>query len=380
MIKSVAILFSAFLIGNSPAPLPVILKPTIAAPQAKIQAAILLDVSNSMDGLIDQAKAQLWNMVSVMGRAKCEGQTPIIEIALYEYGRSNNNEAEGYVKQISAFTGNLDQLSKDLFSLSTNGGEEYCNTVVLTSLKNLKWDAAKETYKVIFIAGNEDYNQGKTTFTEACAKAREMGVIVNTIYCGGRQQGIQEHWNMGTECGNGSFTNINQDEKQEDIATPYDTILYSLNEKINNTFIAYGAFGMKSKNVQAEVDQLNYTANKSAAAKRVAVKGQKSIYKNDSWDMVDASEKDAEFYKKVEMKTLPDSLQNKSRAELKAVIEKSAADRAQVRKEIAEVSAKRSEYIIKNTATQAGKPVATLESAIEKIIKEQAARYNMLVQ
>ena len=36
----------------------------------KIQAAILLDVSNSMDGLIEQAKAQLWNMVSVMGKAK----------------------------------------------------------------------------------------------------------------------------------------------------------------------------------------------------------------------------------------------------------------------------------------------------------------------
>ena len=37
----------------------------------KIQAAVLLDVSNSMDGLIEQAKAQLWNMVSVMGKAKC---------------------------------------------------------------------------------------------------------------------------------------------------------------------------------------------------------------------------------------------------------------------------------------------------------------------
>ena len=32
----------------------------------KIQAAILLDVSNSMDGLIEQAKAQLWTMVNVM--------------------------------------------------------------------------------------------------------------------------------------------------------------------------------------------------------------------------------------------------------------------------------------------------------------------------
>ena len=55
----------------------------------KIQAAILLDVSNSMDGLIEQAKAQLWNMVSVMGKAKCDGVAPQIEIALYEYGRSS---------------------------------------------------------------------------------------------------------------------------------------------------------------------------------------------------------------------------------------------------------------------------------------------------
>src|SRR5215217_2249683 len=58
-------------------------------PAPKIQAAILLDVSNSMDGLIEQAKAQLWNMVSVMGKAKCDNMAPQIEIALYEYGRTN---------------------------------------------------------------------------------------------------------------------------------------------------------------------------------------------------------------------------------------------------------------------------------------------------
>ena len=46
------------------------------APDPKIQAAILLDVSNSMDGLIEQAKAQLWNMVTIMGKAKCEAGSP----------------------------------------------------------------------------------------------------------------------------------------------------------------------------------------------------------------------------------------------------------------------------------------------------------------
>src|ERR1044071_1051092 len=51
----------------------------------KIQVAILLDVSNSMDGLIEQAKAQLWNMVTTLGRTTCNDQTvPQVEVALYE--------------------------------------------------------------------------------------------------------------------------------------------------------------------------------------------------------------------------------------------------------------------------------------------------------
>ena len=124
----------------------------------KIQVAVLLDVSGSMDGLIEQAKAQLWNMVSTMGKAKCDGGiAPKIEIALYEYGRTTNDAKAGYVKQLSAFSSDLDMLSQKLFSLTTNGGDEYCGQVIFTSLNELQWDTSPENYKVIFIAGNEDF-------------------------------------------------------------------------------------------------------------------------------------------------------------------------------------------------------------------------------
>jgi hypothetical protein len=173
---------------------------------SKIQTAILLDVSNSMDGLIEQAKAQLWTMVNVMGKAKCNGETPQIEIALYEYGRDNNDSKKGYVKQVSPFTSDLDKLSQDLFSLTTNGGKEYCGYVIHTSLNELNWDQSSSNYKVIFISGNEDFLQGNISYTLACTEAKNKGVIVNTIYCGDRLQGIKEHWNLLGECGNGSFT------------------------------------------------------------------------------------------------------------------------------------------------------------------------------
>src|SRR5437868_11792584 len=126
-------IFSSFVLLSTNHENKIVKKPIASNTNSKIQVAILLDVSNSMDGLIDQAKAQLWNMVSVMGKAKCDDVTPQIEIALYEYGRTTNNEREGYVKQISGFTSDLDKLSQDLFNLKTLGGDEYCGHVIYTS-------------------------------------------------------------------------------------------------------------------------------------------------------------------------------------------------------------------------------------------------------
>jgi len=72
--------------------------------------------------------------------------------------------------------------------------------VIFSSLKELNWDASQNNYKVIFIAGNEDFLQGDVVYTKACAEAKSKGVIVNTIYCGDRMQGIREHWNLNAEC------------------------------------------------------------------------------------------------------------------------------------------------------------------------------------
>lgn len=359
------------------APAPITKK---ATPQ-KIQAAILLDVSGSMDGLIEQAKAQLWNMVSVMGKAKCDAGAPQIEIALYEYGRSSNDAAKGYIKQISPFTSDLDKLSQELFKLTTNGGDEYCGEVILTSLGDLTWSEGTSDYKVIFIAGNEEFYQGSVSWTKACEEARKKGVIVNTIYCGSKEMGIREHWNLAGECGNGSFTNINQDAKLNDIPTPYDTTLYTLNSRLNSTYIGYGAYGLANVARQEEVDKLNFKANAGTGAKRAAVKGQKELYNNASWDLVDAKVADSVAIYKVDMKTLPDSLRNLTRDQLKKVVDRKATERTAIQKEIATVNIQRENYIAAEKAKAANKTNATtLESEVETIIRAQAKRFNMTIQ
>jgi hypothetical protein len=333
-----------------------------------------------MDGLIEQAKAQLWNMVSVMGRAKCNGQTPQIEIALYEYGRTNNDAGKGFVKQIMPFTNDLDEVSKKLFSLNTNGGDEYCGQVIFTSLDELKWDTASSSYKVIFISGNEDFLQGKLHYTKACSAARDKGVIVNTIYCGSRQQGIAEHWNLGAECGQGSFTNINPDARVEDIPTPYDSTLMVLNDRLNGTYIGYGVMGSANVARQAQMDKANSTLGYAAMSKRVAVKGKKELYRNDSWDLVDAQARDTSFAYKVKKEDLPEVLQNRPRSEVARVINEKSAERARIQAEIEQVNVQRNSFLTearKRNAAAGNTP--TLESEVEKIIREQAKRYSMVI-
>ena len=362
------------------------LNKTLASSQSgnanpKIQVAILLDVSGSMDGLIEQAKLQLWNMVSVMGKAKCDSVTPGIEIALYEYGSSSNDARAGYIKQINPFSTDLDQISKDLFALKTNGGDEYCGHVMLTSLTDLNWDASKDSYKVIFIAGNEDFLQGNVSWTRACEEAKKKGVIVNTIYCGDKMQGVKEHWNLAMECGSGSYTNINHGAVIEDIPTPYDSALFTLNTRLNGTYIGYGSAGFENKSKQEAVDVMNFNSNKAAAAKRVSVKGKKGLYSNTSWDLVDAYEADSTIISRVDVKTLPDSLQKKSRKDLKVIVQIKNKERGYIQQEIEALSQKRDHFL----ATEKVKLVSrssdpTLESEVEKIIKEQARRYRMVIE
>uniref|UniRef100_UPI00260707B4 VWA domain-containing protein n=1 Tax=uncultured Eudoraea sp. TaxID=1035614 RepID=UPI00260707B4 len=115
-----------------------------------VKIALLLDTSNSMDGLINQAKAQLWDIVNQFSYAKCgSGHRPALQIALYQYGNDGLSSKEGYIQQVIGFSSDLDEISEKLFSLSTNGGEEYCGEVIQTSLRQLDWGKNPDNLKMI---------------------------------------------------------------------------------------------------------------------------------------------------------------------------------------------------------------------------------------
>ena len=137
-----------------------------------MQLAILLDTSNSMDGLIAQAKTQLWNIVNEFATAKQDGKAPHVQVALYQYGNNGLSEKKGWVQQVVPLTDDLDKLSEQLFSLKTNGGEEYCGWVIRDAVKGTRSGIdSPKTYKAIFIAGNEPFTQGPVSYVESCKGA-----------------------------------------------------------------------------------------------------------------------------------------------------------------------------------------------------------------
>lgn len=347
---------------------------TVVEESVTIQIALLLDTSNSMDGLIDQAKTQLWDVVNKMSGAHCNEQQALLEIALYEYGNSRLNSEEGFVRQVLSFSTDLDLISKELFSLRTNGGEEYCGTVIGASLKQLEWKKGKNDLKMIFIAGNEGFNQGAVPFSSSIAQAIEKDVVVNTIFCGDWNTGTQLKWKEGATLGKGQYMNLDHNQKSIYVATPYDDQILNYNHLLNDTYIAFGRQGYENKAVQMHMDEAVQEVSTQANVKRTLAKSSAN-YRNSSWDLVDALDNE-EMKEKVltdeNIKTLPDSIRTKSKKEITAFAKAKKQERTYIQNKIKELNQKRDQYIATQELTEAN----GLESAMFKAIKKQSVSKN----
>ncbi|WP_108424883.1 vWA domain-containing protein [Flagellimonas amoyensis] len=338
-----------------------------------VKIALLLDTSNSMDGLINQAKAQLWDIVNEFTHAKCGNDTrPMLQIALYEYGNDNLSSREGYIRQVLGFSDDLDEISEKLFSLTTNGGEEYCGEVIQTSLKQLDWGKNADDLKMIFIAGNEPFTQGKLNYRDAAANAKEKDVIVNTIFCGNFQQGINTDWKSGASLTGGEYMAIDHNQQIVHINTPYDDVIIKLNSKLNNTYVSYGSMGYEKKALQSAQDSNAAELEEVVVVKRAVSKSSR-LYKNTQWDLVDAVEDDEAVLTRLKEQDLPKELQGKSKSEIKAYVDDKKAEREKIQKEIQELNAKREAYIAQSQKQEKGE----LENAMLSAIKAQASHKNM---
>jgi len=335
-----------------------------------IQVALLLDTSNSMDGLITQAKAQLWTIVNRFAHAKRDGVQPRFQIALFEYGNTLLPAEEGYIRQVVGFTDDLDALSAALFGLTTNGGDEYCGQVIGEALHRLPWSVEGNDFRAIYIAGNEPFTQGNIDYKTTCEEAAARNVLINTIHCGPEQDGIAGQWKHGAQIAGGSYLTINQDQALAHIAAPQDEQLAELNGKLNGTYIPYGEVGADNLARQSALDADNQALSPDAGAGRAEFKAN-GLYRNDSWDLVDAYAQDDFDLEAVADEDLPEAMREMTLEEKIAYIEAMAEARDAFRDQINELSRERAEHVAGERERQVEEEGDNLGSAVTGTVDDQ---------
>jgi len=323
--------------------------------ESKIQVALLLDTSNSMDGLINQAKAQLWNVVK------------------FEYGKQSLAAEVGFVKRISPFTSDLDKISEELFALKTNGGDEYCGWVIDSSVNDLDWSKKNSDLKVIYIAGNEGFNQGQKPYDKACKKAISDGIIVNTIFCGDYNTGVNLKWKDGADLSDGKYINIDANQQLVHVDAPQDDEIAKLNSELNTTYISYGSEGKAKMERQAAQDVNASSLNKSVAVQRAKFKSN-AAYKNAKWDLADAFVENEAIVEEIVEEELPEVMQDMDTEERKEYVQEQLDKRTEIRNQINTLVAEREDFVA--NARKENADENTLEKAILNSIKEQACDRN----
>jgi hypothetical protein len=308
----------------------------------QIDVVIALDVSGSMDGLIDSAKQRLWDIVSELGRAQPQ---PELRMAILSYGNPEYGSESGFVRVDLPFTDDLDAVNKTLFQFTTNGGDEYVARVVNTALNKLTWSSEPGALRVLFVAGNEGaYQDPQIPVLLATEAAASRGIIVNTIYCGSENDGDALGWRQVAASTNGIFASINQDAAAvANIPTPMDEQLTALNEELNDTYVAYGQTGIASRENQIEQDKNTAEMSLPAMASRTAAKAS-PLYKSESWDLIDAVES-GKSLEDVADKDLPDVMRQMEAEERAIFIEQKSKKRDEIQGRIQALAGERRDYI-----------------------------------
>lgn len=347
---------------------PITIRPR-ADVQRTVELVICLDTSGSMDGLIEAAKLKLWDIVNDLALAT---PTPRLRVALLTYGNDGHIAEDGWVRVDSPFTEDLDEISRQLFALRTNGGTEYVGRVLREAGEQLDWTPSDDALKLIVVAGNESADQDQQfRYPDVCRSIISRGIMVNAIYCGNPADNIAPGWRDVAMLADGHYAAIDHNNGNIVIASPFDDKLAELSTAINTTYIPYGEKGQWGVTNQAQQDANAESLNTATAAQRCSTKGG-ALYWNGSWDLVDASK--GEDFKLAEIKDadLPEAMRGMTLEEKQTHIETMQAQRAQIQKEIEAYSAKRMAFVNEEMKNQQSDADRSFDTAIRRAIRAQA--------
>jgi Mg-chelatase subunit ChlD len=338
----------------------------------RIEVCFVLDTTGSMGGLIEGAKQKIWSIANEMISAK---PTPQLKLGLIGY----RDRGDEYVVKSFNLTDDIDAIYGHLREFQAAGGgdtPESVNEALDEAIHKIAWSDDHKVLKIIFLVGDApphmDY-PNSPKYPDLCREAAKKDLIINTVQCGDMAE-TRIVWQEIAKLSEGSYAAIGQTGNMVAISTPMDKELAKLNEQIGETLIPYGDAKRQSE-VHAKF-ALAAAAPASAMADRLSYNsktGGRGI--QGRGELVDALNSNEMKWEEIDSKQLPKELQKLSKDGLRQQIDKARTQRAQLQKQVVELSKKREDYIAQENKRLAaeGKGDA-FDAKVAETLRTQAAK------
>jgi Mg-chelatase subunit ChlD len=345
-----------------------------AVQNPKVDVVFVLDTTGSMSGLIQTAKEKIWSIATTMASAQ---PTPEIRIGLVAY----RDRGDQYVTRIVDLSDDLDSVYAALMDFEAGGGgdtPESVNKALYDAVNHMSWSQGEQAYQVVFLVGDApphmDYNEVR--YPQIVASAIEKGIVINTIQCGEIPTTVGP-WTQIASLGKGNFFQVEQAGGAVAYTTPYDDEIAKLSAALDDTRLYYGTDEEKERMQKkvAATDKLELTASVATRARRgvfnAAVGGKANLLGEN--ELVDAVATGTVELDDLEAEALPEALKPMAPEEQRAYVQRLAGERADLKRQIQELSADRDGYIAEKV-DEAGGMKDSLDQQLYEAVKEQAGK------
>jgi len=331
----------------------------------RVEVAFVLDTTGSMGGLIEGAKRRIWSIARRIGEGR---PRPDLRIALVGY----RDLGDEYVTRVHDLSGDMDEVYQNLSAFNADGGgdtPEHVSRALHDAVHRISWSQGGGL-RVIFLVGDApphlDYQDG-FDYHRHVAEARQRGIVVETVLCGGDVQAAAV-WQQIAALGQGHYAQIDGQGGMPVAVTPVDADLARLNGALAATVVAGGT----------ATEQAGITRKLEARrAMPVAVAAEAAAYFADAGrlaekDLVDlpAAEQKKEVESLQRAGSAPAAVKGKTADEAVAYLQAQKGRRAELQARIQTLQKQREQYL----RAQPGTRTDAFDEKVVQNLREQAAQ------
>jgi len=288
-----------------------------------IDVVFCLDLSGSTNGLLDDVREKLWEIVNQVNSYK---PAPEFRIGVIGFSRASFGSSTSYVKVLQPLTTDFDLLNFELYKLkaAVEKGDQIVGEAIKTAVRQMNWSGESDALKVVFLVGNGMVNAGGNDYREACDQALKRGIIINAVYCRTRNNVDKElpGWREIARLTGGEQYDIRIHKRAPIILTSPNTIEFKeLAGMLSETYLYYGEQGFERYKMMASIDSKAKSANEMTFESRLFYKiSDRFQFHQQYWDLVDYLKMSNSDFVDLEMKYLNDSLKFKSTQEVRDIV------------------------------------------------------------